>query len=113
LDTGHCAVERNSGSRYGRRDSASSSANITDQNRLNLDPVVRFETPPGKQMQVDFTTISPSPAQDQSLCGHAGILVAPLTFGFRTRAAGRLAGKGIEEACHLLCGVPQNRNIIT
>lgn len=24
----------------------------------NTDPVVRFETPPGKQMQVDFTTIS-------------------------------------------------------
>ncbi|EBA00066.1 ISPsy4, transposase [Marinobacter sp. ELB17] len=31
---------------------------ITDFKTVESDPVVRFETPPGKQMQVDFTTIS-------------------------------------------------------
>ena len=31
---------------------------ITDFKTVESDPVVRFETPPGKQMQVNFTTIS-------------------------------------------------------
>jgi transposase len=31
---------------------------IADFKTVESDPVVRFETPPGKQMQVDFTTIS-------------------------------------------------------
>ncbi len=70
------------------------------------DPVVRFETPPGKQMQVDFTTISRNRCKIKAFVATLGFSRATyVRFSEHERQEDWL--RGIEEACQYFGGVPQ------
>ncbi|QIB50551.1 IS21 family transposase [Pseudomonas sp. OIL-1] len=70
------------------------------------EPVVRFETPPGKQMQVDFTTISRHRRTIKAFVATLGYSRATyVRFSEHERQDDWL--RGIEEACHYFGGVPQ------
>jgi len=71
------------------------------------EPVVRFETPPGKQMQVDFTTISRGRRKLKALVATLGYSRASFVrFSEHERQEDWLAG--IEAALHYFGGVPQD-----
>lgn len=70
------------------------------------DPVVRFETPPGKQMQVDFTTISRHRRKIKAFVATLGFSRATyVRFSEHERQDDWL--RGIEEACQYFGGVPK------
>ncbi|MFA5679270.1 MAG: IS21 family transposase [Pseudomonas sp.] len=70
------------------------------------DPVVRFETPPGKQMQVDFTTISRHRRTIKAFVATLGFSRATyVRFSEHERQEDWLSGIG--EACQYFGGVPQ------
>ena len=91
---------------------------ITDFKTVESDPVVRFETPPGKQMQVDFTTISRHRRKIKAFVATLGFSRATyVRFSEHERQDDWL--QGIKDACHYFGGVPQEilfdyvaRNII-
>jgi transposase len=91
---------------------------IADLKTVESDPVVRFETPPGKQMPVDFTTISRHRRKIKAFVATLGFSRATyVRFSEHERQEDWL--QGIEEACHYFGGVPQEilpdyvaRNII-
>ncbi|MFA5985139.1 MAG: IS21 family transposase, partial [Methylococcaceae bacterium] len=69
------------------------------------EPVVRFETPPGQQMQVDFTTISRGRHKLKALVATLGYSRASyVCFSGHERQEDWLAG--IEAALHYFGGVP-------
>lgn len=69
-------------------------------------PVVRFETPPGQQMQVDFTTISRGRNKLKALVATLGYRRATFVrFSEYERQEDWLAG--IEAALHYFGGVPK------
>lgn len=73
---------------------------------ITPDPVVRFETPPGKQMQVDFTTISRHRRTIKAFVATLGFSRATyVRFSEHERQEDWL--RGIEEACQYFGGVPQ------
>jgi transposase len=79
---------------------------IADFKTVESDPVVRFETPPGKQMQVDFTTISRHRRKIKAFVATLGFSRATyVRFSEHERQEDWL--QGIEEACHYFGGVPQ------
>ena len=79
---------------------------IADFKTVESDPVVRFETPPGKQMQVDFTTISRHQRKIKAFVATLGFSRATyVRFSEHERQEDWL--QGIEEACHYFGGVPQ------
>ena len=79
---------------------------IADFKTIESDPVVRFETPPGKQMQVDFTTISRHRRKIKAFVATLGFSRATyVRFSEHERQEDWL--QGIEEACHYFGGVPQ------
>jgi transposase len=79
---------------------------IADFKTVESDPVVRFETPPGKQMQVDFTTISRHRRKIKAFVATLGFSRATyVRFSEHERPEDWL--QGIEEACHYFGGVPQ------
>lgn len=70
------------------------------------DPVVRFETPPGQQMQVDFTTIRRGRYSLKAFVATLGYSRASyVRFSEHERQADWLSG--IEEALHYFGGVPR------
>jgi transposase len=70
------------------------------------DPVVRFETPPGRQMQVDFTTISRNGVKIKAFVATLGYSRATyVRFSEHERQDDWLTG--IEEACRYFGGVPR------
>ena len=79
---------------------------IADFKTVESDPVVRFETPPGKQMQVDFTTISRHRRKIKAFVATLGFSRATyVRFSEHERQEDWL--QGIEEAGHYFGGVPQ------
>jgi len=79
---------------------------IADFKTIESDPVVRFETPPGKQMQVDFTTISRHRRKIKAFVATLGFSRATyVRFSEHERQEDWL--QGIEEAGHYFGGVPQ------
>lgn len=79
---------------------------IADFKAVEPDPVVRFETPPGKQMQVDFTTISRHRRKMKAFVATLGFSRATyVRFSEYERQEDWL--RGIEEACQYFGGVPQ------
>jgi transposase len=69
--------------------------------------VIRFETPPGKQLQVDFTTISRGRRKLKALVATLGYSRATyVRFSEHERQEDWLAG--IEAALHYFGGVPQD-----
>lgn len=73
---------------------------------VSADPVVRFETPPGKQMQVDFTTISRNRTKIKAFVATLGYSRATyVRFSEHERQEDWLVG--IKEACRYFGGVPQ------
>lgn len=79
---------------------------IADFKTVEPDPVVRFETPPGKQMQVDFTTISRHRRKIKAFVATLGFSRATyVRFSEHERQEDWL--RGIEEACQYFGGVPQ------
>ena len=79
---------------------------IAEFKTVEVDPVVRFETPPGKQMQVDFTTISRHRRTIKAFVATLGYSRATyVRFSEHERQDDWL--RGIEEACHYFGGVPQ------
>lgn len=79
---------------------------IAEFKTLEVDPVVRFETPPGKQMQVDFTTISRHRRTIKAFVATLGYSRATyVRFSEHERQDDWL--RGIEEACQYFGGVPQ------
>lgn len=72
---------------------------------INIDPVVRFETPPGKQMQVDFTTISRNRIKIKAFVATLGYSRATyVRFSEHERQDDWLTG--ITEAFQYFGGVP-------
>lgn len=70
------------------------------------EPVVRFETAPGKQMQVDFTTIARHRRKIKAFVATLGFSRATyVRFSEYERQDDWL--RGIEEACQYFDGVPQ------
>lgn len=68
--------------------------------------MVRFETPPGKQMQVDFTTIYRHRRKIKAFMATLEFSRATyVRFSEHERQEDWL--QGIEEACHYFGGVPQ------
>ena len=79
---------------------------IADFKTVRPDPVVRFEAPLGKQMQVDFTTISRHRRKVKAFVATLGFSRATyVRFSEHERQEDWL--QGIEEACHYFGGVPQ------
>lgn len=79
---------------------------IADFKTVVPDPVVRFETPSGKQMQVDFTTISRHRRKIKAFVATLGFSRATyVRFSEHERQEDWL--NGIEEACQYFGGVPQ------
>jgi transposase len=79
---------------------------IADFKTVESDPVVRFETPPGKQMQVDFTTISRHRRKIKAFVATLGFSRATyVRFSEHERQEDWL--QGIEEAFHYFGGAPQ------
>jgi len=79
---------------------------IAEFKAVEPDPVVRFETPPGKQMQVDFTTISRHRRKIKAFVATLGFSRATyVRFSEYERQDDWLLG--IEEACQYFGGVPQ------
>lgn len=71
-----------------------------------VDPVVRFETPPGRQMQVDFTTIARSRVKLKAFVATLGYSRATyVRFSEHERQEDWLTG--IKEACQYFGGVPR------
>lgn len=74
--------------------------------RLPEEPLVRFETPPGKQMQVDFTTIRRGGAPLKAFVATLGFSRdSYVLFTAREDSAAWLTGLG--EACAYFGGVPE------
>lgn len=79
---------------------------VADFKTVESDPVVRFETLPGKQMQVDFTTISRHRRKIKAFVATMGFSRATyVRFSEHERQDDWL--RGIEEACQYFDGVPQ------
>jgi transposase len=79
---------------------------IADFKTVDSDPVVRFETPPRKQMQVDFTTISRHRRKIEAFVTTMGFSRATyVCLSEHERQEDWLIG--IEQACHYFGGVPQ------
>lgn len=79
---------------------------LVDFKTVESDPVVRFETPPAKQMQVDFTTISRHRRKIKAFVATLGFSRATFVrFSEHERQEDWL--QGIEEACQYFGGVPQ------
>jgi len=79
---------------------------IADFKTVESDPVIRFETPPGKQIQVEFTTISRHRRKIKASVATMGFSRATyVRFSEHERQEDWL--QGIEEACHYFGGVPQ------
>jgi len=79
---------------------------VAEFKTVEVDPVVRFETPPGKQMQVDFTTISRHRRTIKAFVATLGYSRATyVRFSEHERQEDWL--RGIEEACQYFGGVPQ------
>lgn len=79
---------------------------IAEFRTVDPDPVVRFETPPGKQMQVDFTTIFRHRRKIKAFVATLGFSRATyVRFSEHERQDDWL--QGIEEACQYFGGVPQ------
>lgn len=69
------------------------------------DPVVRFETPPGHQLQVDFTTIRRGQAPLKAFVATLGYSRATYVH-FSTREDSQAWLDGMREAFHYFGGVP-------
>ena len=79
---------------------------VAEFKTVEADPVVRFETPPGKQMQVDFTTISRHRRTIKAFVATLGFSRATyVRFSEHERQEDWL--RGIEEACQYFGGVPR------
>lgn len=79
---------------------------VADFKTVESDPAVRFETPSGKQMQVDFTTISRHRRKIKAFVATLGFSRATyVRFSEHERQEDWLSG--IEEACQYFGGVPQ------
>lgn len=79
---------------------------VAEFKTVEVDPVVRLETPPGKQMQVDFTTISRHRRTIKAFVATLGYSRATyVRFSEHERQEDWL--RGIEEACQYFGGVPQ------